>query len=278
MPDLLSGLNIMEIILSGLASLNYVFDVILILAFIPAIIGAIKRSIFKTIFRIVIYGTVFLIAFLNIDFIANYVGENLLTLAGQQISYTFNGTDYTFDSLTQFFTALLEQGESNAATVEAVVFTLNKNIAWIIAFPLLSFSAYILSTVLWIIMLIFFPRGLRKRIKELKLPLLNVPLGIAMSLTLALLSVAPYVNLSAALINITVDPDSPIAFLSPSYGGILAWFTPAKSFILNFLSTFGITNLFVFYDTVNVGGNSLVFAEELERILNVVGAITPSNP
>jgi len=278
MPDLLNGLNIMEIILSGLASLNYVFDVILILAFIPAIIGAVKRSIFKTIFRIVIYGTVFLIAFLNIDFIANYVGENLLTLVGQQISYTYNETVYTFDSLTQFFTALLEQGEANAATVEAVIFTLNKNIAWIIAFPLLSTFAYISSTVLWIIMLIFFPRGLRKRIKELKLPLLNIPLGIAMSLTLALLSVAPYVNLSAALINITVDPDSPIAFLTPSYGGILAWFTPAKSFILNFLSNLGVTNLFVFYDTVNVGGTSLVFAEELERILNVVGAITPSNP
>lgn len=278
MDGLLGSLNIMEIILGGLASLNYVFDIIIIISLIPAIVGAAKRGIFKTLFRILIYGIIFLVAFLNIDLITTYVGENFLKLIGQQISYTYNDTVYTFDSLTAFFTALLEQGESNAATVEAVVFNLNKNIAWIIIFPVLTTAAYILTTILWIIMMIFFPRGLRKKIKELKLPLLNVPLGVAMSLVLVLLSISPYVNLSAALTNITIEAESPLGFLSPSYGGILAWFTPAKSFILTFLQSLGITNMFTFFDTIQVSGQPIVFAEELNRIINIVGQITPTNP
>lgn len=275
MDGLLGSLNIMEIILSGLASLRYVFDVIIIISLIPAIIGAAKRGIFKTLFRILIYGAVFLVAFLNIDLITTYVGDNFLKLIGQQISYTYNETVYNFDSFTAFFTALLEQGETDASMLEAVVFTLNKNLAWIIVFPVLTTASYILTTVLWIIIMIFVPRGLRKRIKELKLPLLNVPLGVAMSLVLVLLSIAPYVNLSAALTNITIDPESPLGFLSPSYGAILAWFTPAKSFILNFLQTFGITDWFIFFDSMSVGAQPYVFAEELNRIINVVGQITP---
>ncbi|HKM02834.1 MAG TPA: hypothetical protein VJZ31_02790 [Bacilli bacterium] len=276
MPDILGGLNIMEIILSGLASLNYVFDIIIILSLIPAIIGAAKRGIFKTLFRFLIYGTIFLVAFLNIEMIANYVGENFLKLIGQQISYTYEETIYTYDSFSGFFTALLEQGESSGATVEAVVLGLNKNLAWIIVFPVLTAGSYILTTVLWVIMMVFFPRALRKRIKELKLPLLNVPLGVLMSLVLILFSIAPYVNLSTALRNIVIDPESPVGFLSPSYAGILAWFTPAKSFILTFLQSFGLTNMFVFFDTIKVGGVDVNFAEELNRIINVVGAITPA--
>ena len=64
-------------------------------------------------------------------------GIIFLKLIGQQISYTYNETVYNFDSFTAFFTALLEQGETDASMLEAVVFTLNKNLAWIIVFPVL---------------------------------------------------------------------------------------------------------------------------------------------
>ncbi len=277
MGGLLGSLNIMEIILEGLASLSYVFDIIIIIALIPAIIGGAKRSLLKTIFRILVYGGVFLGVYLNIDTISAYVGDNFLVLIGRQISYTYDETVYTFTSLNEFFTAILELGESDASVLEGVVFTLLKNVTWLIAVPVITFVSYIVTTVLWTIVLIFFPRGLRKKIKAFKLQIINVPLSIVMTLTISLLTISPYVNLSQGLSNIIIDPESPVAFLSANYGRILAWFTPEKSFILNFLQGFGITDMFVFFDTFSVGSNNYAFAGELERIINVVGEITPAS-
>lgn len=277
MGDLLGGLNIVEIILEGLGQINYVFDVILILALIPALIGAAKRSIIKTLFKIIVYGLVFLFAFLNIDRLTDYVGNNLLTLIGMEISYTYDSVTYTAPNLFDFFNQLFAYDTTvQPDFIDALSFNVVKNLTWIIIYPVLTFASYILSTILWVIVTLFLPRALKKKIKSLKIRALNLPIAAAFSITLGLMMIAPFVNLSQALNGVIVDPESPISFISASYSGLLAWFTPEKSFILKALDTIKIPQLFVFFDSFKLNETNYDFIEELNGIINRVGAVTPN--
>lgn len=282
MGGLLEGLNIVEIILEGLGQINYVFDVIIILALIPALIGAARRSIIKTAFKFLTYGLIFMFAIIYIDRITDYVGNNFLTLIGMQVSLTYDGNTVAATSLFELFNTLFEHDTSvSPEFIDGLTFTVVKNVTWIIIYPLLTTISYILTTILWIIVTLFMPRALRKKIKSLKLKALNLPLAAVFSLVLALLMISPYVNLSSALKDVVVEPESPISFISASYSGVLAWFTPEKSFILKSLDVIKIPQLFVFFDTFSVTQGTVVteynFIEELQGIINRVGAITPQS-
>jgi hypothetical protein len=278
MGDLFNPMQIVEIVLEGLSTIKGVFDIILILTLIPAILGGAFRSLYKTLFRFVVYAIIFLVAFLMIDQAANFVGDELLGMVGFQLTLTYNDVTTTYNSLREYFVAILSYSSANGDMIEGITQTLLKNVAWILIFPIASLFGYLLTTIIWPIGMLFFPGPLRKKIKKTKFRLINIPLSIVMSLTLSLLAIAPYVNFSHALSNIVVEVESPIGFLSPYYGRILAWFTPSGSYILQFLQYIRIPELFVFFDEFRLPNSTTVyqFAPELETILNEVGAITPA--
>ncbi len=278
MGDLFNPMQIVEIVLEGLSTIKGVFDIILILALIPSILGGAIRSIYKTLFRFVVYGILFLVAFLMIDQAANFVGDQLFGMIGVQLSLTYDGATMTYSSLREYFVAILSYSSANGDMIEGITQTLLKNVAWILLVPVVSLLGWLLTTIIWPISMIFFPSHLRKKIKKTKLRLINIPLSIVMTLTLSLLAIAPYVNFSHALSNIVVEVDSPIGFLSPYYGKILAWFTPSGSYILQFLQYIRIPELFTFFDKFRLPNSTTVYqlAPELETLLNEVGAITPA--
>lgn len=281
MGELLDSLNIIEIIFEGLGQIKYVFDVFFIIALIPALIGAAKRSIYKTLFKFVFYGAVFAIAIINIDTFADMFGNSALQSVGLSLKLEYNGATEEFTNLFDYFNHLYSYDTSlSPAYIEALTLATIRNLTWIILFPVLSLASYIASTIVWVIIMIFFPRALRKKIRSAKVRALNLPLAAVFSLVLGLLMIAPYVNLSNALKGVVIDPDSPIAFISPSFAGVFAWFTPEKSFILNLLDKINIPQLFVFFDTFTVdnGGTTetLKFAEELHTVINTIGSIVPA--
>lgn len=278
MESLFDVNQIIEIILEGLSQISGVFDIMIILALIPAIIGGATRSIYKTLLRIVFYAIMLTVAFLTIDYAANFVGDQLLGMIGMQLTNTYDGVTTTYNSLREYLVDILGMSSASSAMVEALTQTTLKNIAWIIVFPIASFSAYLLSTIIWSVGLLFFPKFLKIRIKKTKLRLVNIPLSIVVSLILSVIAIFPYANMSHALSNIVVDPESPIAFLSPHYGGVLAWFTPEKSYILKGLQFIKIPELLTFFDTFKLSGGTTTyqFAQQLEIVLNEVGAITPN--
>ncbi|MCH5180856.1 MAG: hypothetical protein J1F32_06560 [Erysipelotrichales bacterium] len=218
-------------IIGFIISFPYFLDIIIILfLFVGASIGY-ARGFWRGTFNLIISVILLLVSwFVLLDALAIFVNTRLFSLLG----VTFKVGNLEATSMEEFVKCLVEMGKNdlpekylNPDYISALSLSISKSIAWLIVVISINLLSWILSGILYfLIMRLIIPERLRK----IKLRLVGALMGLIQTMVIVFSYMISFSNISPAMESIR-KYDEDVGWFNPNIQMVLEAFNPYNSML-----------------------------------------------
>lgn len=223
-------------ILEVIVNIPYIVDgfivIFLLFAFSVGAMRGIWRALWRFIFVVGVLATVW---FALLDQLTLFVANDLLTMINTTINISFDGgtTTTTITSIGDLVRAFAESpyvdGASqlkDAAYLDAFVLSFCRSLGWLAVVLVTHFVTWIISGILYVIMMI-----IPKRVRKVKLALLGGVLGLVQGALLIIMMMVPAKGLFPAFEFLANAGDVPFVMIPQWMADALLRFDPARTYL-----------------------------------------------
>lgn len=274
---IINSLDIINMILDTISTFNFIGDIIFAVILVIAIIYGLKGTP-KVVGKIIFSVIAVIITFAMLNNAVRFIADEVLATNGQKLIYVESSSYKEYFSIREYLSDAFKTHGGVASELERnhLIDLLIKNVAFIVLLPINIILMNIVRIIISLLLKIFMPKTIKKRLKKFKIRPLAMVLSFVSALVLIFIYTVPFKNLSDAFYLLTPDPNSMAGFIRPQYSTILDFFTPKGSYILK-----GISNVLPFLNQFNFLNHykltsSLKFSSRINEVLQLVGEYIPS--
>ena len=278
MEMIFMSLSVITTIVEVILSFPYFLDIIIFLFLLISTSLGYAKGFWRGTFRFLFVVALLAISwFTLLDTFANYVSNTLLS----QLKITFKVGEYEATSISELIRYSIEyakvQGADiptkflNEAYVDAFVNSISKSIAWLFLVVIIQFVSWIISGILYFLIIrLIIP----ERVRKVKLSLLGALMGLAQSVVVTFAFMMSFANLSPMFRNMTSPGQGAFAWCKEEMKMIFVALDPTNSILSPYVKTLeeSLTNKQFNYTVDGLDG-SFDLGDELKEFFELISSI-----
>lgn len=223
-------------ILEVIVNIPYIVDGLIVIFLLFAFSIGAMRGIWRALWRFIfVVGVLATVWFAFLDDLSLFVANDLLTMLNTTINVSFDGgtTTTTITSIGDLVRAFAESPYVDAASqlkdaayLDAFVLSFARSLGWLAVVLVTHFVTWIVSGVLYVIMLI-----IPKRVRKVKLALLGGVLGLVQGALLITMMMVPAKGLFPAFEFLANAGEVPFVMIPQWMADALLRFDPARTYL-----------------------------------------------
>lgn len=281
--QVLKGVDIMTLsvittILEVILSFPYFLDIIIFLFLLISTSIGYAKGFWRGTFRFLFVMALLAISwFALLDTFANYVSNTLLS----QLHITFKVGDYSATSIAELIQYSVKYAQEQGATIpdkflneaymDAFVNSISKSIAWLFLVIIIQFVSWIISGILYFLIIrLIIPEKVRK----VKLSLLGALMGLAQSVMVTFAFMMSFTNLSSTFRNIKSPGVGAFSWCKEEIKMIFVALDPTNSVLSPYVKTLeeSLTNKQYNYEVEGMDG-TFDLGDELKEFFELISSI-----
>lgn len=282
-------LSVITTILEVILSFPYFLDIIIFLFLLISTSLGYAKGFWRGTFRFLFVMALLAISwFALLDTFAKYVSNTLLS----QLHITFKVGDYSATSIAELIQYSIQYAQTQGADlpakflnqqyIEAFTNSICKSIAWLFLVIIIQFVSWIISGILYFLIIrLIIPEKVRK----VKLSLLGALMGLAQSVVITFAFMMSFTNLSPAFKNITSPGKGAFSWCKEEMRMIFVALDPTNSILSPYVKTLeeSLTNKQYNYEVEGLDG-TFDLGDELKEFFELISSINitvepePSTP
>jgi hypothetical protein len=255
--------EILQNILQAILGFQYLADIIIGLFLLISFFIGLRRGVWRALWRFIfVVITLVLVLLFALEPLAVYLNDGFFDAMGLSVTMSFEGTDYTFNSIQGYLTLVVEYAEAKGTLAPGSIYAdadfmasfalaISRAIAWFLLVFITMVLSWIISGLIWLLVFKRLLKGLRRR----KLRLVGALIGTVSGYVYAMLFAVAFSPIAGAFGQIA-NAEEPPYQLSPYVVLPVVTLAPENSFLMSIFDPSNPFNIFTNIATFEHDGNT----------------------